>query len=222
MDVVVVPPLDHSSQPPAGSTVLHLGAEHVEIATSVLSESFYDYPVMRYVLGSEDGYDDRIKTLIRFFVLARVFRQEHVLGVRDETDFGAVALVSNPDGPESPPEFGTIRESVWEELGQESRRRYEHYSATCKPIISSARRIHLNMIGVRPRSRGSGLGRRLLEHVHLMSAGDPKSTGVSLTTEDQTNLDLYKHFGYEVVGQARVSSALETWSMFRHDNPPGS
>jgi hypothetical protein len=37
---------------------------------------------------------------------------------------------------------------------------------------------------------------------------------VSLTTEVPQNVRLYEHFGYEVVGHARVSPELETWGLF--------
>jgi hypothetical protein len=44
---------------------------------------------------------------------------------------------------------------------------------------------------------------------------DPGSAGVSLSTEVRRNVDLYRHFGYEVTGEARVSEELMTWGMFR-------
>ena len=41
--------------------------------------------------------------------------------------------------------------------------------------------------------------------------------GVTLTTEDPSNVPLYEHFGYQVVGHARVAPGLESWGFFRHD-----
>jgi hypothetical protein len=40
---------------------------------------------------------------------------------------------------------------------------------------------------------------------------------VSLTTEVEDNLSLYRRFGYEVIGRAEVTVALTTWGMFRPD-----
>jgi hypothetical protein len=37
---------------------------------------------------------------------------------------------------------------------------------------------------------------------------------VSLTTENPRNVELYRHFGYEVVGQGPVGPGLQTWGMF--------
>jgi hypothetical protein len=70
------------------------------------------------------------------------------------------------------------------------------------------------MIGVRHAEMGRGLARPLLEAVARLSHDDPGSCGVSLTTEVPRNLTLYEHFGYHVVGHARVSPALETWGLY--------
>jgi hypothetical protein len=60
-----------------------------------------------------------------------------------------------------------------------------------------------------------GHARALLEAVHALAAADPQSAGVSLSTELAKNVALYQHFGYAVVGHARVSPEMETWSLFR-------
>jgi len=41
--------------------------------------------------------------------------------------------------------------------------------------------------------------------------------GVTLTREDQANVSLYEHLGYEVGGQAAVAPELRTWGFFRPD-----
>jgi len=56
-----------------------------------------------------------------------------------------------------------------------------------------------------------------LETVHELSRTDPRSVGVTLTTEVPANVSLYQHFGYEIVGQASVAPGLTTWGFFRAD-----
>jgi hypothetical protein len=51
--------------------VVNLYKENADEVTDVLSEAFYDYPVMRYVLGEKEGYDNRLRKLVIF-----LFRQE--------------------------------------------------------------------------------------------------------------------------------------------------
>ena len=59
------------------SEVLTLEPTAVPDVVDVLCESFFGYPVMRYVLGEEAmDYEERLKTLVHFFVMARVFLVE--------------------------------------------------------------------------------------------------------------------------------------------------
>jgi ribosomal protein S18 acetylase RimI-like enzyme len=197
-----------------------LAPDDVPEVVSVLSESFFDYPVMRFVLGAEADYPERLDTLIGFFVMARVLRDEVMLGVRAPSGLTAAALVSYPSRGPSPAELGTVRERTWADLGADARARYERFGAATDPFEAVEDHIHLGMIGVRRSAQGQGLGRTVLEAVHQLSASDPSSAGVSLTTEVDRNVSLYQHFGYEVVGSARIESAVTTWGMYRSDQAP--
>jgi GNAT superfamily N-acetyltransferase len=183
----------------------------------VLAEAFHDYPVMRYVLSDSEEYDADVRTLIGFFATSRMHRDEVVLGDRSVGALRGVALVSYPGRRESPPELADLREATWARLGAPARARYETFGDAAGAIDIAVPHLHLNMLGVRDAARGTGAGRRLLEAVHALSVADPDSEGVSLSTEDPANVDLYLHFGYHVVGQADVDGALTTWVFFRPD-----
>ena len=213
------------------TTVLTLGAENAPEVTRVLCEAFYDYPVMRYVVGgTHDEYERRLRTLVHFFVTARVLRGEVILGVVDSNGdsedqaglrgaarLAATALVSYPGPRGNREEMATLRDRVWNDLGPEPRSRYEAFATACAPFEVEVPHIHLNMIGVSRAARGRGRGRTLIEYVHLLSEQNASSQGVTLTTEDPSNVALYEHFGYEMVGHSRVSAGLETWGFFRPD-----
>lgn len=204
------------------TSVQRLGLDHVPVATRVLCKAFRDYPVMRYVLGAASrDYELRLATLIRFFVMARLLRGEPVLGAVSESEIGAVALVSHPDGPPGPAELDVLREETWAELRADARDRYERFGQACRPFFGDLPRIHLNMVGVRPALRARGLSRRLLDEVHQLAHGPSGAIGVSLTTEDAGNLSLYAHLGYRVVGHARVDADLESWGLFRSKETGG-
>lgn len=194
-----------------------LGPDDVPEVVSVLAESFFDYPVMRFVLGSEGDYRARLETLGTFFAMARMLRREVLLGVRRSGGLAAAALVSRPTGDPAPAELDAIRERTWTELGQEARARYEAFGNATSAFGWPEAHVHLNMIGVRRSEQGRGLGRAVLEAVHDLSASDAASTGVTLTTEVETNVQLYEHFGYEHVGSANVASAFTTWGLYRRD-----
>jgi GNAT superfamily N-acetyltransferase len=187
-----------------------------EAALSVLCDAFHDYPVMRYVLGSTDDYDRRLRTLIGFFVTARVLREDLVLGVHDEAGrLAAAALVTLPGERHSPEALDTRREEVWRELGAAARTRYEAFGEAAGRFEVEASHHHLNMIGVHRSHAGRGFARQLLQAVHDLSEADPYSCGVSLSTEDPRNLPLYRKFGYQLLGHGRVADELETWVFFR-------
>jgi len=193
-----------------------LPRDEVSAAARVLCEAFHAYPVMRWVLApAGEDYDQRLTRMVGFFVTARTFRGEPLLGIDHAGRLGAVAMLSDPSGPPSPPELGVERQAVWSDLGQEAHARYEAFGEACAPLLVTEPHLHLNMIGTRQEARGKGYGRILLDYVHTMSERDSDSAGVSLTTEDPANIPLYESFGYEITGHARVSAEVQTWAFFR-------
>lgn len=193
-----------------------LTTDDAAAAVNVLTEAFAGYPVMRYVLAGPAPPDDpRLRTLVRFFVLARLWRDHPVLAARDDGAVVAVATVTPPDPGPGSPELDALREEVWTELGPDARARYEAFGAACEAFTVERPHHHLNMIGVKRSHAGRGLARPLLEAVHAVADGDPGSAGVTLTTETPANLSLYEHFGYRRIGHERVAEGLETWGFFR-------
>ena len=195
-----------------------LPVDRTEEALDVLCDAFYDYPVMRHVVGEDgDDYDKRLRTLIGFFLAARVLREEPMLAVIDDGRVVAVAILTSPGDRAAPAALLERREVVWAELGQAARERYEALGHIWQEFTIPDRHYHLNMIGVCRTHGGRGLGGLLLDAVHELSRGESGSCGVSLTTEDPANVSLYEHYGYEIVGHAICSPDFETWSFFRGD-----
>lgn len=196
-------------------------ADSLPEVTSVLCDAFADYPVMRYVLGdAETGdYPARLERLVGFFAAARVLRDDLILGVPDEAGLAAVALLTLPGDRPSPPALEAARERVWAHLGGEARGRYEAFGQACAPFTVDVPHLHLNMLAVRRRNQGQGLARLLLDRLHRIAQERGDSRGVTLTTEDARNLPLYRRFGYDLLGHARVAPELESWGFFRPLSP---
>jgi GNAT superfamily N-acetyltransferase len=192
-----------------------LSSSQADDAVTVLCEAFRDYPVMRHVLGPNAGYAQRLRTLIGFFVAARIHRRDLILGVFEGGRLEAVALVTLPGTDPGPEALSVLREAVWSELGSEARARYDRFGAASHQFDIQAVHHHLNMIGVRPSHLGQGLARILLDHVHGLADADQGSAGVTLSTETAANVELYEHFGYRRLGYTRVADDLETWVFFR-------
>ena len=200
--------------------VTPLSFAHLAEIVAVMSDAFYDYPVMRYVLGPREPYDDRLCRLVELFVSNRAYRNDPMIGVHDETGALVGAATMTLPRPSDPPAaLHVVREMLWGELGADARARYDEFTTATQRFAIAAPHYHLNMIGVRRSHHGRGLARALLEAVHERSRADGASSGVSLTTERAANVTLYEHFGYRVVGQARVGGAFETWTLFRENEP---
>jgi GNAT superfamily N-acetyltransferase len=187
---------------------------------AVMSDAFYNYPVMRYVLGPAQPYERRLERLVELFVSNRAYRNEPMIGVRDAS--GALvgaATMTLPAPADPPPSLLTLRDTLWGELGADTRARYDEFVAATQQFAIAEAHHHLNMIGVRRSHHGRGLARLLLDAVHERSRADGASSGVSLTTELTANVRLYEHFGYRVTGHALVGDAFETWTLFRPNTP---
>jgi len=210
--------LEEAVEEAVGRPTDPVDAGYAEEVVTVLAQAFRGYPVLRHVLGPEgEGDADRRTLLVRFFVTARLLRGEPLLGLPDPRTggLGAAALVSFPAVEAAPPALDPVRRELWALLGDAARERYEACGAVWARFPLPSPRIHLNMIGVLPELRGSGLGGRLLREVHGMARSTGGGHGVSLTTEDPANVPLYLRFGYRVVEHAVIAPGLETWGFYR-------
>ena len=197
-------------------TTLLDGHARADDVIAVLCDAFADYPIMQYVLGEGGDYRARLRTLIGFFAGARFLRKDAIIGVSVDGELRGVALCSLPDRV-PPPEMDQLRERTWAALGAEARARYDRCVEVWTPLGVAEPNVHLNMLAVPPRYQGQGLARALLERVHALSRERDDSRGVTLTTEVESNVELYRHVGYEVVGRGTIAPGLETWGMYRSD-----
>jgi GNAT superfamily N-acetyltransferase len=182
----------------------------------VLCAAFVDYPVMRYVLGELGDYPERLRTLIGFFHGARVLQGDPILGIAERGELVAVAVCTAPGGV-APPELALLRERTWAALGADALARYEDCVRAWDSTGVDEPNIHVNMLAVVPVAQGRGYGRALLERVQAMSRERADSRGVTLSTESERNVALYRHLGYRVVGRATIAAGVETWDFFRPD-----
>ena len=196
-------------------TIVPLDFDQRALAVAVLADAFHDYPVMRWVLGDAPGYESRLARLVGLFVANRAWRGEPMFALELAGRAVGVVTMTRPVSPEAPPGLVALREDTWAELGAEARARYDAFAAASAFTATSDLHHHVNMLGVRRAHHGAGHARTLLDAAHVFADADPDSRGVSLSTELARNLSLYEHFGYRVTSHARVSDALETWTLFR-------
>jgi GNAT superfamily N-acetyltransferase len=199
--------------------VVRLDRERFDDVVETLCEAFHEYPVMRYVLqDAGDEYDARLSRLIGYFTECRFTRNWPVLGVIDRGQLLAAANINPPQPAPPSPSLEQRYRQLRQQLGQPAIDRFDAFADAADPLKPDAPHYYLGMIGVRQRAQGRGYARLVLDQLHEMSTRDPGSSGVVLTTETPENLPLYEHFGYRVLGHARVG-ALQTWTLFRPNDP---
>jgi ribosomal protein S18 acetylase RimI-like enzyme len=198
-----------------------IGIEEVSIegfdyAVDVHCDAFYDYPAMRFIIGNAaEDYSWRLGQLIGFFTRVRFLRGDLVLAAKTSEGLIGVANVVRPD-TQAPEAVEVYRDALWANLGESSRRRYDAFGEATEPFVVPEPHYHLSMLGVRKDHAGQGVGRLLLDAVHAISRSDAESCGVSLTTETRSNVALYEHVGYKIVGEVDLGELI-SWSMFRPD-----
>jgi len=196
--------------------VVNLYEENISEVVDVLCEAFYNYPVMKYVLGEKEDYDNRLRNLVTFFVSARALRNEPIFGIRNtENKLVAAAAVTLPGEIPSPPELYKLRDELWEEIGLEEKARYDNYGNVASGLLPKEPHHHLNMIGVRNAYKGKGLARQLINEIEKLVSEHPFSTGVSLNTEVEANVNFYLHLGFELLEKANVDKDIVTWGFFK-------
>jgi GNAT superfamily N-acetyltransferase len=205
-----------------------LPPDRVDDIVAVMADAFVAYPVMRFVVGEAGDVAARERRLVDLFVRRRIRRGGPAFGVPDReystgmNSLAGAAIVTLPFEPDPPPDVAEMAAATWRVLGDDARERYDAYAAAASTVSVAAPHHHLNMIAVRPGHMGKGHARPLIEAVLALAQADPRSAGVSLTTEMPRNVDLYRHLGFEVVGEVDVAPshsaqdrpALHTWGMF--------
>lgn len=208
-------------------TAVRVPAERADEIVDVMADAFRGYPVMRFVVGpggDAGEVEARERRLVELFVRRRIARGGPAFGVIDRENstgksLAAAAILTLPHEPEPPREVAEMTVATWLELGDAARRRYDAYAKAASLFDALPPHHHLNMIAVRPRHMGKGLARPLIEAVQRLAHDDPDSAGVSLTTENPRNVELYRHFGFAVEREVDVPAPsgvepVHTWGMF--------
>ncbi len=197
--------------------VEEVSAQALGDVVDVFHDAFFDYPMMHFIIGAEDpDYELKLPLLLDFFCRARFLRRDIVLAARKEGAMIGAASLVRPESVASE-ELEIYRQRLWGKLGEEARSRYESFGEATDPLSVVESHYHLSLLGVRKSEAGKGVGRVLLDAVHLCSQSDPRSSGVSLTTETPENVALYEHVGYQAQGRVKLDW-VTSWTLFRPDD----
>ncbi|NKB88429.1 MAG: GNAT family N-acetyltransferase [Acidobacteria bacterium] len=198
---------------------IDIRAATAEEVARVFDDAFADYPVMRFVLGDEEPYAERLSLLHDLWSHEAVLHGFDVIVAEVDGVVAAAATAARPGTTHDSDEHAALESETWRRLGDASEARYRRYSVAAHKVHSTRPGWYLDMLGVRADFQGHGLGRVLLEEIQARSDADATSEGVLLTTENPVNVAFYEKFGYEVVAHEHVTDSMETWGFFREDAP---
>ena len=193
--------------------IKRLYAKDTAKATEVLFAAFEGDPLMSYLFG--DRYQDLAGYTMQYVCDRANFLNLPLLGALVEDELQGVALVIPPEATER--ETPQLDEQFDIAVGEEVITRLETYLKIKEAYRPKQAHFYLDILGVLPKSQGRGIGKALLKTIHKMSEESLQSCGVALDTENESNVDLYRHFSYSVSTTNNLDN-LKVWSMFRADS----
>ena len=202
-------------------TAIHITRLDVKEKTKVVEifwAAFEGDPLMSYFFGdyAPRTLRDRYRSLARptmQYICDRAFLSGLVLiGAFVEGELQGVAMATPPEAVER--ETAQLDEQLAIAVGEDVITRLEAYSQVKKARQPQQPHFYLDILGVLPTSQGQGIGKALLTAIHKISEVSPLSCGVALDTEKESNVDLYRYFGYSVKAIDNLDK-IKVWSMFR-------
>lgn len=192
-----------------GHTIERLVEARIDTVAESLAEAFRDNPLNRAAIGGDAKRRLRCNRA-GMHALLPVAQSAGEVWVEAQ---GYGALVAAPPGsfPFPPP-------SPWVELrtlfvqGPRARARWGKSFEQLLVRHPAEPHWYLATLGVRPESRGRGIGRALV--AHLLGRVDAEGSATYLETDRAANIDFYESFGFRVREESEVLGT-PIWHMHR-------
>lgn len=139
-----------------------------------------------------------------------------LLGALVEEELQGIIYVTSPETNKAKDEnaISNLEARLAHSLSDKALERMDIYSKLKNANKPAKPHFYINMLGVNPRSQKLGVGRKLLEHIHILSDEHLSSRGVALDTQTESNVTYYQKLGYEVSSTENLNR-LKNWFMFR-------
>ena len=186
-------------------------------AVASLAAAFAEYPLMTLLCPQATRRPRAVEAFCRV-----LFR----MSVRCDAAFGtpdrAAVVCLWPPGHEWPSTWTFLRPGgfafLWQ-LGLRGSRllgRIERELDVARVKHVPGPHWYIPLLGVRPDSQGKGLSRAVMRPV--FEGADRDRLPVYLETATESNVAIYKRFGFELYGRSELTGGLPNWEMVRR--PP--
>jgi ribosomal protein S18 acetylase RimI-like enzyme len=196
--------------------LLRLGKSHIPAAAGVLVSAFLEYPLLR---DSFAEAAQREKVASFFFRLSRYYAIRYGETYATSSNLEAVAVWIHSDHYSVPlrKAVRSVPLSVILGFGRAGGGRMKYPSAYIDAVhgrLAPFEHWYLQAIGVAPRFRGEGYASKLLRP--MLARTDEEGLPCYLETVDERNVQIYEHFGFELVEKAGIpKTGLTNWAMLR-------
>jgi len=190
------------------SELVKITESQIEPAAETLARAFHNYPVFTYVFPDESERRKEFPILLQSFIHFGVMNGE-VYATSPEMEGITVWMPPGFSGGYSiPPEVSKDaldRMNYYGKKVYKVRKRYVPYD-----------HWFLEFIGVTPEYQGKGFAGNLL--TPMLDRIKEENLHCYLDTELAKNVDLYKHFGFDVVEDSMVAdTGVYSWGMLMKD-----
>ena len=189
--------------------------EDLDTVVSLLTESFFDDPVMMW------AFDASVRKR-RLDVMWRIMAKDGYI------PSGAATILPGGDGAALwMPPGQSLDEAFWTEHGAELATGLEgdldrigQLSEAMDGSHPTEEHFYLLAIGIHPDAQGRGLGGTLLSHT--LALADDAAKPAYLEATSARSRALYERFGFEVTGELHPGDGPTLWCMWREPNVSGS
>lgn len=196
--------------------IISITKDMLEEATEVLARAFEDDPIINYFLsGHTDDYQEKQSEIFRYQCLMYVEMELPIFGTVQDSRVIGIACLSVPEKKERPDSLAKADREFVSLMGPDSIGRIKRYMELKKKHTPEGLHHYLAGLGVHPDYQGQGHARFLLDRVTEISEEHGTSTGIFLETAKLENVEMYKHFGYDLLAKDKLDDIVDLWYMFR-------